>query len=127
MQAASDGNGDDFIVVRRKNGGKLADAFRVAALGEADKELTADAKDVAAFKSPWKRNVFELSKPGESTRERLSLGTASFRSEREDHPQFIENDCRIFDKHGVGQSRFGGKRNNAGAQLPEQIIVSMVL
>ncbi len=33
MKAAGDGNGDDFIVVRSKNGGKLADAFRVAAPG----------------------------------------------------------------------------------------------
>ena len=65
MKAAADGNGDDFIVVRSKNGGKLADAFSVAAPGEADKELAADAKDVSAFKRTGKGNVFELSKLGE--------------------------------------------------------------
>ena len=65
MQAAGDGDGDDFIVVRRKNGGKLADAFGIAAASEADKELSPDAQDVAAFESAWKRNVFELSKLGE--------------------------------------------------------------
>src|SRR6267378_1299932 len=65
MKAANNGNGDDFIVVRRENGGKLADAFRVAALGEADKKLSANAKDVATFESARKRNVFELSKFGE--------------------------------------------------------------
>ncbi len=127
MQAATDGNGDDFIVVRRKNGGKLADALRVTTFGEADKEFSADAKDITAFESSWNRNVFELSKPGESMSERLSLATASFRSERQDHCQFIQNDGGIFDKHGVGKSRFGGKRNNAGTQFAEQILVSVVL
>ena len=80
MQAASDKDGDDFIVVRRKYSGKLADAFGVAALGETDKEPSVDAKDIAAFESSWKRNVFELSKPGKSVSERLSLTTASLRT-----------------------------------------------
>src|SRR6266852_6675763 len=71
MQAAGDGNGDDFIVVRRKNSGKPANAFRVAALGEADKELSADAQGIAAFESAGKRNIFKLSKPGESVSQRL--------------------------------------------------------
>src|SRR6267154_3623409 len=62
MKAAGNGNSDDFIVVRGKNGGKLADAFRVAAPGEADKGLAADAQDVPTFKRAGKRNVFELSK-----------------------------------------------------------------
>ena len=65
MQAAGDGNGDNFVAVRRKNGGKLADAFRIAALSEADKELSTDAQNVAAFQSAGKRDVFELSKLGE--------------------------------------------------------------
>src|SRR6267143_1113952 len=56
MKAAGDGNGDNVIIVRRKNGGKLADAFGVAAPGKADKELAADAKDVATFESGGQRN-----------------------------------------------------------------------
>src|SRR5438552_17248103 len=55
MQAASDGDGDDFIVVRRKNGGKRADAFAVAALGQTDKEPSADAKDLDALQRSRKR------------------------------------------------------------------------
>src|SRR5256885_11515724 len=117
MQAASDKDGDDFIVVRRKYSGKLEDAFGVAALGETDKEPSVDAKDIAAFESSWKRNVFELSKPGKSVSERLSLTTVIFRSERQDHRQFIEHDGRIFDKHGVGKSRLGGERNKTGGPL----------
>src|SRR6266702_6489390 len=69
MKTAGNGNGDDFIVVRRKNGGKLADAFGVAALGEADKELSADAKNIATFERAGKRNRFELSKLGEGLSE----------------------------------------------------------
>ena len=127
MQAAGDGNGDDFIAVRRKNSGKPANAFRVAALGEADKELSADAKDIAAFESAGKCNIFKLSKPGESVSQRLGLATASFRSERKDYRQFIENDGRVFNKHGVGKSGFGGKRNDAGTQFAEELFVSMML
>src|SRR5260370_19348362 len=70
MKAVGDGNGDDFIVVRRKDGGKLADAFGVAALGEADKELAADAKDITAFESAGKRDVFELAELVEGLGER---------------------------------------------------------
>ena len=65
MKRAGDGNGDDFVMVRSEDGGKLADAFGVAAPGKADKELAADAKDVATFESAGKRNVLELSKRGE--------------------------------------------------------------
>ena len=69
MKAAGNGNSDDLIVVRRKNDGKLADAFCVAAPGEANKEFSADAKDITTFESARKRNVFELSKLGERASE----------------------------------------------------------
>ena len=65
VKAAVDGNGDNFIVVGRKNDGKLAKAFGVAASGEADKELSADAQDVTTFECARKRNLFELSKLSE--------------------------------------------------------------
>src|SRR5258708_2022360 len=58
MKAAGGGNGDDFVLVGRKNGGKLADAFRVAAPGEADGEVSAHAKDVATFERAGKANLF---------------------------------------------------------------------
>ena len=127
MKAAGDGNGDDFIVVRRKNGAELANAFGVAAPRKADEELSTDAEDIPAFERAGKKYVFELSKLGESVSERLSFATPSSRSERQDHRQFIEHDGRIFNKHGVGKSRLGGKRNNAGAQFTEQLLVSVVL
>jgi len=57
MQAAGDGNGDNFVAVRRKNVGKLADAFRIAALSEADKELSTDAQNVAAFQSAGREMI----------------------------------------------------------------------
>src|ERR1700674_5892574 len=82
MQAAGDGNGDDFIVVRSKNGGQLADAFGVGAPGKADKELTADLQDVPTFKRARKRNVFELSKLSERLSERRRFPATGLRSER---------------------------------------------
>src|SRR5882762_11499718 len=127
MKAAGDGNGDDFIAVRRKNGGKLADAFRVAAPGEADEELSGDAKNVATFESAGKRNVFELSKLGERLSKRRRLAAAGLRSERQDHRQFIENDSGVFDEHGVGKGGLGGERNDASAQFAEKLLVGVVL
>jgi hypothetical protein len=127
VQAAGDGNGDNFIVVGNKNGGKLADAFRVAAPGEADKKLAADAKDVATFESTGKRNVFELSKLGKRLSERRRLAAAGLRSERQDYRQFIENDGGVFDEHGVGKIGLGGQRNDASAQFAEHFFVSAVL
>ncbi len=49
VQAAGNRNGDDFVIMRSEDGGKLADAFGVTSLGEADEKLAADAEDVAAF------------------------------------------------------------------------------
>ena len=127
MKAAGDGNGDDFIVVRRKDGGKLADAFGVAPPCEAGKQLAADAKDITAFENAGKKNVFNLSKLGERFSKRRSFAAAGLRSEREDYRQLIENDGGIFDEHRVGKIGLGGKRSNAGAQFTEQLFVSVML
>ena len=127
MKAASDGNDDDFVGVRSKNGRELADAFGVAALREADKKLSADAKDVAALKSAGKSDVFELSKFREHLRKRGGFTAAGLRAQRQDHRQFIENDSGIFDKHGIRKIGLGGKRNNAGAQVFEKLLIGMML
>src|SRR5438034_1111360 len=73
------------------------------------------AQDIAAFEGSGKRYVFELSKPRERLSERLSLATASFGTERQNHRQYIENDGGVFNKHGVGKRGLRGKRNNASA------------
>src|SRR6266403_1358750 len=122
MQAASDGNGDDFIVVRRKNGGKLADALRVTTFGEADKEFSADAKDITAFESSWNRTAFELSKPGESMSERLSLAPASFRSDQQYHCQCIHIDSGMVDKDIDRNSRLDAIRNDVVTQFADHIL-----
>ncbi len=127
MKTSGDENGDNFIVVRRKNGSKLADAFRVAALSEAHEELSANAKDITTFESARKSNVFELSKFDERLSERWRFAAAGVRSKGQDHRQFIENNCRILDKQGVGEIRFRGKRDNASTQFAEQIFISVVL
>jgi hypothetical protein len=127
MQAAGDGNGDDFIVVRRKDGGELADAFGVAAPGEADENFSVEAQDIAAFERAGKRNVFELSKLGEGLSNRRRFAAASLRAQRKYYRQFIENDGGIFDEHGVGKIGFSGKRDNARTQFAEQVLVSAVL
>ncbi len=127
MQTAGDANGADFIVVWRKDGGKLADAFGVAAPGEADENLSVEAQDIAAFESAGERDVFELSKLGERLRERSGFAAARLRAQRQDYRQFIENYGGIFHEHGVGEIGFGRKRDNARAQFAQQVFVGVVL
>src|SRR6267143_6091437 len=59
MQAAGNGHGDNFILVRSEDTRELADAFGVAALGEADKKFAADAKDISTFEGAGKSDGFE--------------------------------------------------------------------
>src|SRR5260370_28759617 len=93
MQAAGDGNGDDLVAVRGENGGKLADAFGVAAAGEADENFSPNVKYVTTFESAGKRNVFECSELGEHLSERRSLAAAGRRSQRQAHRPFLANHC----------------------------------
>src|SRR6266700_7979264 len=127
MKAASDGNDDDFVGERSKNGRELADAFGVAALREADKKFSADAKDIATLKSARKSDVFELSKFRERLPQSSSFAPARRGAERQDHRQFIENDSGIFDKHGIRKIGLGRKRNKTGAQLFEKLFIGMML
>ena len=127
MKTAGDGNGDYFIVVRRKNCGELADTFGVAAPGEADEEFPADAQNIAAFECARQSDVRELSKLGKGLRERGGLAAAGFRSERQDHGQFIENDGGVFHEHRVRKIGLGGKRNHTSAQFGEKFFVSVML
>src|SRR5882672_6229254 len=46
MQAAGDGHGDDFVIVRSEDGSELAKPLGIAAPGEADKNFEADAKNI---------------------------------------------------------------------------------
>src|SRR5882672_8835326 len=55
MEAAGYGDGDDFVVVRSKDGSELAKAPGVAPFGETDIKFAADAKDVATFKGAGER------------------------------------------------------------------------
>ncbi len=127
MKAASDGNDDDFVAAWSKNGRELADAFGVAALCEADKKFSADAKDIATLKSAGKNDVFELSIFRERLPQRSSFAPARLRAQRQDHRQFIKNDSGIFDKHRIRKIGLGRKRNNAGAETFEKLLVGVML
>jgi hypothetical protein len=127
VQAAGDGDGDDFVVVRGEDFCELADAFGIGARGEADEQGAADAEDIAAFKGGGRRDVFELAEFGEGLREGGGFGAAGLRAEGKDDGEFVEDDGGIFDKHGIGESGFGGERDDASAELFEQMFVSAML
>jgi hypothetical protein len=127
METARDRNGDDFVVVRSKNDGKLTKAFGVAARGEAHKELLADMQNVAAFESAGKGNIFELAELRERLGKGCGFAAARFRAERQNHRQFVQDNGRVFDEHGIGKLRFGGKRDDAGAKLFQNFFVGMML
>jgi len=58
MKTAGDGNGDDFVMVRKRGWRKRwRDAFGVAACSEADEELAADAKNIATSRVPEERCI----------------------------------------------------------------------
>src|SRR5260370_41662560 len=52
---------------------------------------------------------------------------AGVRSERQDHRQFVENDGRVFDKHGIGEAGLSRKRNEACAEFLQKRFVGAVL
>jgi len=91
-------------------------AFGVAACSEADEELAGPMRRTSpTSRVPWRGETYSsFRNPGEGMSKRRGLATAGLRSEREDYRQFIENDGRIFDKHGVWEIGLGGKRDNAG-------------
>ena len=80
MQAAGDGDGDDFVIVRSEDGSELAKALGVAAFGEADKKLAADAQDISTFEGAGKSDVSELSKGRKRLGERSGFGAARLRA-----------------------------------------------
>lgn len=53
VEAALHRNGDDFVMVRREDGGELTKAFGVAASRDTDEKFAADAQNVAALKIAW--------------------------------------------------------------------------
>ena len=80
MQAAGDGYGDDFVIVRSEDGGELAKALGIAAPGEADKKFAADANNVATFQGAGERDVGQLSKGRKGFGERGRFGAARRRA-----------------------------------------------
>src|SRR6266487_4461391 len=84
-------------------------------------------KDVATLKSAGKNDVFELSIFRERLRQRGGFAAAGLRAQRQDHRQFIENNSGIFDKHGIRKIGLGRKRNNAGAETFEKLLIGMML
>ena len=76
MQATGNGHGDDFVLVRSKDGSELANALGVAAPSETDEKFAADTKDVAALEGTGKGDVGELSKGRKCFGERGRFGAA---------------------------------------------------
>jgi len=127
MEAARDGHRDDFVVVRGKARGELANAFVIRPAGKAREKFSADAENVAALHSAGEGDVFELAKFCERLSERLGFTAARFGSERQNHGKFIEDDGGIFNEHGVGKIRFSRERVDAGAKFFEQRFVRSML
>lgn len=127
METASDGYGDDFVVVRRENGCELANAFGVAALGEADKKFAANVENIAAFKGARKGHTLEFAKFGNSFGKRGGFRAAGLGAERKNNSELVENDGGILDEHGIGEIRLGGERNNVGTEFFQKLFVGQML
>jgi hypothetical protein len=92
-----------------------------------DVKRAIDAKDIAAFDRGRSGDVVQLAKWRQGFRERLGLRLTRFCAEREDDGEFVDDNGGIFDKHRIGQSRFGGERVDADAELREEMFVGSVL
>lgn len=127
MQAACDGDGDDFVVVRSEDVGQLAYAIGVTAFGEADEKFAADTQNVAAFEGAGERDTLQFAKFGNGLGERSSFGAARFGAQRKNNGELIEDDGGILDEHGIGEIGLGGKRDDASAEFCEEGFVGVVL
>jgi hypothetical protein len=127
VEAAGNGNGDDFVIVRGEDGGELADAFGVGACGLANVESAIDAEYVAAFDGGGRGDVGEFAECSESFCEGLGFWLAGFRAKGKDDSEFVEDDCGVFYEHGIGEGWFGGERMDSDAQFCEEMFVGSVL
>ena len=64
---------------------------------------------------------------GEGEREGGGFGAAGIGAQGKDDGQFVEDDGGIFDEHGIGESGFGGERDDFGAELFEELFVGVML
>ena len=127
MQAAGHRDADDFVIVWGEDGGELANAFGIAAFGEADEKFAADPKYITALERAGKSDVFEFAKFRDGVGERCGFGAPRFCAERENDGEFIEDDGGIFDKHGIGKMRLGGEGNDTSAEFFQKHFVSVML
>src|SRR5579872_2032975 len=74
MEAARHSHGDDLVTLGQENRGELVDAFGVAALGDTNEKLAADAQNVAALERAGKRDVLQFAKFGNGLLERGGFG-----------------------------------------------------
>jgi hypothetical protein len=127
MQAAGYGNGDNLVSVRSDDLDELVDAFGVAAARQTDEEFAVDAENVPAFDGAGKLNVCQLAERRKRLRERGGFGAARSGAKREDDGEFVEDDGGIFNEHGIGQRRLGGKREYANPELFKELFVGVML
>lgn len=127
MEAAGNGHGDHLVSVWSDDGGELPDSLGVAAGGESNKQFATDAKDVTTFDRSGKRNVVQLAKRLEGGSEAGGFGAARCGAEREDYGEFVENESRIFNEHGIRKIGFGRERDNARAEIAEKFFVGVML
>jgi hypothetical protein len=127
MQAAGHRDADDFVIVWGEDGGELANAFGIAAFGEADEKFAADPKYITALERAGKSDVFEFARLADGLRQRGGFGAARFGAKGENDGDFVKDDGGILNEHGVGKIWFGGKRNNISAECFEELFVSVML
>src|SRR5258708_3792283 len=127
VETSGNRNADDFVADRSNDRGQLRNSLGVAARGETDKKFAAEAQNVAAFASARKLNIGEGTEGRKSGGNSCGLAAASVAAEWKDDRQFVKHQGGIFDKHGIGESGFGGKRDDARAELAEKFFVIVML
>ena len=127
VQAGRHPNGDDLVMVRREDGGELANAFGVAAFRGADEKFAADAQNVAALKIAWQSNILKFTKFRNGFGERHGFQTPRFCAERKNDGELIKDDGGILDEHGIGEIWLGGEGHDTSAEFFEKLFVGVML
>ena len=120
-----DGRG---IAVGCEEGGELARAFRIRAVGDADEEVTASLADVAAVESAGRFDLMRLGvEGGDGATDGFDFTSAGVRSWTGENGQVFSEDSGVFDEGGVGVVEVGGQRGEGEAALFERFAVRCVL
>jgi hypothetical protein len=117
----------DYVIEGLKRLAQLGNAFAIGPQRRTCEYLAAGAHYVSAVESSRLGEKLQRAIDRERLREALCLRTSGWRSHHRDDCDFVKHQCGVFNKDRVRELRFGRERDHANAELPETILIGLVL